>query len=308
MFVLCSNKITSAQLTVWIITAMIGPVVYFSDGNWLCTLIAACVMGLLNWTAIRFGRHWEGPIYALVQILWISVLLSQIAGYSADCWPTGERTFPVIPLTMLALAALSAIKGDRNAANGISVLFWIVSALIGAVILFGIGNIDVDYLQSRAQRVDARMLLVLILPAAAGLLNKEKCSPIPFVAVTAIAGGISLWIAGTLSAQVAGQLKWPFYEAAKSVQLLDIAKRFESLVSVGVTVGNYALYSMLFCTVRTNAKALGHEKEMIVTAGIIAAALMLLRIQINPAFSVIICGVLWLFFPSLGLLKPKKKE
>lgn len=303
-----SNKITSAQLTVWIITALIGPLVFFSDGNWIYTLMTACLTGLLNWIAVRFGEHWDGPIYAIVQTLWLSVLLSQIATYSADCWPTGQQTFPVIPLTVLALAGSSAIKGDKNTANGISVLFWVVSALIGAVVLFGFGNVEISNLQPRIQMLDAKMLLVCILPAVAGFLNKERCSAIPFVAVAAIAGGIALWIAGTLSPQIAEQLTWPFYDAAKSVQLLDIAKRFEALVSVGVTVGNYALYSMLFCAVGTISKPLGHERGIIVVTGSIAVVLMLSGFRIAPTISVIISVVLWMLFPLLGLLKPKKKE
>ena len=302
------NKITSAQLTVWIVTALAGPLVIFSDGNWVATLFAAVVIGVLNWAAVRYGRHWDGPVYAFVQVLWIALLLSQIAAYSADCWPTGKQTFPVIPLTMLALAGLSAIKGDRNAANGISVLFWIVSALLGAVIILGIGDMEFSYLKPKTQTLETVILLVLIFPATAGFLNKERCAAIPFVAVAAMAVGISLWIAGTMSPQIAEQRKWPFYDAAKSVQLLDIAKRFEALVSVGVTVGNFALYSMLLCSVGTITKPFGREKGMIISTGIIAAVLMLSGFYIDPAVSAIISGVLWLFLPLLGLLRPKKKE
>ena len=302
------NKITSAQLTVWIITALAGPLVYFSDGNWVGAFFAASLAGGLNWIAVRYGRHWDGPVYAFIQVLWITLLLSQIGPYSANCWPTGKQTFPVIPVAMLALAGLSAIKGDRNAANGISVLFWIVSALLGAVILLGIGNIEISYLSPEVQTPKAIIILVLIFPAAASFLNKERCSAFPFVAIAVVAAGISLWIAGTLSPKIAQQLIWPFYDAAKSVQLLDIAKRFEALVSVGVTVGNFALYSLLFCAVGTIAKPFGHEKGTIVSTGIISAVLMLSGFYIDPAVSAVICGILWLFFPFLGLLKPKKKE
>jgi hypothetical protein len=140
---LTGNKITSAQLTVWIITALIGPIVFFSKGNWLYTFVAAGIFALLNWVVVRYGRHWEGPIYAFIQVLWISVLLSQIVAYSAQCWPTGQQTYPVIPITMLVLAALSASKGDKSATNGMSVLFWVAAALIGSVIFFGIGNIQI---------------------------------------------------------------------------------------------------------------------------------------------------------------------
>lgn len=308
MSALSSKEITSAQLTVWIITALAGPLVFFSDGNWVATLIASCVIGSISWISVRYGRHWNGPVYAFVQVLWIALILSQIAAFSADCWPTGKQTFPVIPLTMLVLAVLSAIKGDRNTANGISVLFWVVCVLLGIVILFGIGDIRLNNLKPKVQTPESIMLLVLILPAVAGFLNKERCSAIPFIAVATMAVGISLWIAGTLSPQIAEKLLWPFYDAAKSVQLLDIAKRFEALVSVGVTVGNYALYSMLFCAVETIYKPYGHERGMVVATGVLAAALMLLEFSINPVISLIISGILWLFFPLLGLLKPKKKE
>ncbi len=302
------DRITSAQLTVWIVTALAGPLVFFSDGNWLGTLFAAFVIGLLNWFAVRYGRHWEGPVYAFVQALWITLLLSQLAAYSADCWPTGKQTFPVIPVTMLSLAGFAAIKGERNTANGVSVLFWVVCALIGIVILFGFSDMEISYLKPKMRTPEAIIILVLILPAVAGFLNKERCSAIPFATVAVMSVGLSLWIAGTLSPRVAEQLPWPFYDAAKSVQLLDIAKRFEALVSIGVTVGNFALYSMLFCSVKTIAKSVGREIGMIVSSGIIATALMLSGFYMDPAVSAIISAILWLFFPLLGLLKPKKKE
>lgn len=302
------SKITSAQLTVWIITALIGPLAFFSDGNWMFTLLAAVLLSLLNWLAVRFGKHWEGPIYAFVQMLWISVLLSQILTFSADCWPTGQRTYPVIPIAMLVLAILTAIKGEKSAANSVSVLFWVSALLLGIVILFGISNVITSNLKPEIQMSNSQILLVLALPAVTGMLNKERSTILPFVVVAAVAVCISLWISGTLSQQIAEQLQWPFYSAAKSVQILDVAKRFEALVSVGVTIGNYALYSMMLCAAGSIGQPFGDKKRVIAVTGIVAGVLMLAGLRVHPTASVIICLILWVLFPLFGLISRKEKE
>ena len=302
------NKISSTQLTIWIITAMIGPIVFYSDGNWTATLIIGFGFTILDWLAARFGRRWQGSVYAIVQTVWISVLLSQLLYYSALCWPTGQRTFPVIPLTILVLSGVSAIKGDNNTASGISVLFWIVFGLIGTVILLGVGNIEIAYLQPQMESPNIVMLLVMLLPAVVGFLDNDRCEMRPFVIVAGIASVISVWIAGTFSPQFAKSIVWPFYNSAKSVHLFDIASRLEALVSVGVTIGNYALYSMLFCAVGAIFEPYGYRKYAIVATGAIAAVIMLIGIHIATIILVIICALLWLFLPLLGLVIPKKKE
>jgi len=265
-------------------------------------------ISVLVWSTLRFGKHWDGAVYHIVQFLWLSVLLSQLLGYSAACWPTGECTFPVVPLTLLGLAAVSALKGSDCTASGIGVLFWVVAFLLGIVFAAGIPEIKTKYLLQSTNQMDASILLVYIIPAAIGFIEKKKDLKVPIIAIVILGSCVALWICGILSSEIAETVAWPFYESAKGVQIFDVAKRLESLVSAAVTVSNYALYSMLLCAVGNIGKRLDREREAVVIATAISASLMLLGIQIDAAISAIICMVLWIFLPLLGLLKRKMEE
>ena len=297
------NKLTATQVYIWIITAMIGPILFFSSGNWVGILPAVVIISFLVWGTVRFGCHWDGPVYCVIQIVWIAVLLSQLLPFSAYCWPTGERTFPVIPLTLLLVASITAIKGSVPAANGVGIVFWVSIFLIGVVVLAGIPNIEIENIKISRKEIGGEMLLLFLLPATAGFLKKERCGVLPFAMVAFVATGIAVWICGTLSIEIADQHQWKFYEASKSVQLFNVAKRLESLVSVGVTLSNYALYSLLLCAAGEIGEKIGAERTAVIFAAGLSATLMLLKITILPSISVLIALILWVILPIMGFLK-----
>ena len=305
---LSNHKITTTQQNIWIVTAVIGPIIFWSDGNWPGVLIWGAGISLLCWCAVRYGRHWSGVIYNIVQCLWLSVVLSQVLPYSAECWPTGERTFPVVPLALLALAAVSALKDSKATAGGISVLFWVAAFLIGIVLAAGVPELNSGYLLPQKNGIGAQIILVFLIPAAAGFLHREKTVNLPFVLVVVLGAAVAVWISGILSPKIAGTVQWPFYEAAKSVQLFDVAKRLESLVSAGVTVGNYALYSLLLCSIRNIGDKFHKGREAVVISAGISASLMLLELIIDTEILVIVCLILWLFLPLLGVIQKKRNE
>ena len=303
-----NSKITATQLGIWVITATAGPVFYYGDGNWFWLIPVAILLCAITALSVCCGRHWEGAVYRFVQFLWIGIMLSQFLSYSALCWPTGRQTFPVVPLTLLVLAAISASKGTKSAANGISVVFWMSLFILGIVLVAGAQNVDCSLLNPNREGVSAPMLLALLLPAAAGFLSREKCTMLPYISIAVLAIVVSLRIAGNLGYQVAQTMAWPFYEAAKSVELFDLAKRFESLVSVGVTLCNYCLYSLLLsASAEVLEKYMGRRESVIVSATI-AATLMLLEVSINPAILFLISLLFWVILPLLGVLKKKEKE
>ena len=302
------RRITTIQLNIWIVTAVIGPIIFYTDGNWSGILLWGAGISLLLWSVLRYGRHWDGVVYNVVQCLWLSVVLSQLLPYSADCWPTGEQTFPVVPMVLLVLATVSALKDSKCTASGISVLFWVVAFLLGVVLAAGAPEINSAYLVPKADVINAPMILAFLLPAAAGFLHRVKTGKLSLFLVVALGSIVAVWVSGILSPKIASITQWPFYEAAKSVQLFDVAKRLESLVSVGVTVGNYALYSLLLCGVRNIGDKFQKGREAVIIGTGISGSLMLLKVIIDPGISVIICVILWLFLPLLGVLKHKRNE
>lgn len=295
------HKISPYQMGVWLVTAFAGPIIYFADGNWLYMLVLGSILSLLCYLAVHYGRHWKGKTYAVAQLLWVTVLLSQLAPYSAKCWPTGENVFPIIPLTLLFLAGCAAVNGVKGAANGMGVLFWGAALLLCAVILSGVGDIKGDWLFPQYQFPQEAILLVFLLPALPGLLgigvNKV------YAALPVLAAGISAWIAGSISPALSEQVDWPFYEAAKSAQLLDVAKRFEALVSVGVTIGNFALYAMLFSAAYQMGENFGRGRDAVFLSGTLASLLMLFRVTLPMGVLIVGSFVFWIWLPLLSLIK-----
>ena len=302
------RKVTAIQLNIWLISAVIGPMVFYADASLDGIVLWSGVISALCWCAVRYGSHWDGVIYNIVQCLWLSVVLSQLLPYSADCWPTGEQTFPVVPLTLLALATVSALKDSKCTAGGISVLFWVLAFLLGIVFVAGVPELNGTYMASKEEAIDGSMIFVFLLPAAAGFLNREKTGKLAFLVIAILGAAIPLWICGILSPQIASNAQWPFYEAAKSVQLFAVAKRLEPLVSAGITVGNYALYSLLLCCLRNIGDKFQKGREAVFLGAGLSGSLMLLNVTIDPLYSAIICAILWIFLPLLGVLKKKQNE
>ncbi len=287
---------------------MLGPILYYVKGNWADVLLAAIVFGLIAGIAVRFGSHWDGLAYNVIQLLWISVLLSQLLGFSADSWPTGERTFPVVPLVLLFLAAASALKSTNAAANGMSILFWMGLFLLGIVVAAGIWDIKAEYLYPKPQGIEGNMMLIFLIPAVTGFIITDKSSIRTSLCIALTAAVISVWIAGILSPGIAEQEPWPFYESAKNVALFNVAKRFEALVSAGITICNYGLYSLLLCAIGEIGEKLGRRREAVIGGVGISASLLLLGLTIRPEVSAVFCIVLWVVFPLLGLMKKNKNE
>ncbi len=301
-----NNK--AIQLSIWVITAMLGPILYFSLGNWVNTLAASLVLSVTTGCAVQYGKHWSGPVYNIVQLLWLAVILSQFLGYSGACWPTGDRTFPVVPLTLLILAAASALKGYDATANGISIVFWMGLFLIGIVVVAGIWNIETKNLYPKVQNIDAQTMLVFLLPGAVGFINGTKFRLEISAVIIAVATLIAVWIAGILSPGISLQVNWPFYEAAKTVELFDVAKRFEALVSAGVTLCNYALYSLLLCAAASIGARFGRRREAVVISTGISASLLLLGMSIKPEILLILCIIFWIILPLFGVLNKNRNE
>ena len=303
-----NHKITSAQITVWILMAVVGPVIFYTNGAWLGTFLWGSILSLLVIAVLHFGCHWDGVVYNVIQLLWLSIVLSQVLQYSADCWPTGERAFPTVPLVLLTLATISALKGGKSTANGIGVLFWVIAFLLGIVIIAGIPAIKVKHIMEPEYTVKAHMLLIFLLPAVVSFLEWKRNLKLPLILVVLLSSGVAAWTSGILSLEISETVTWSFYEAAKSVQLLDVAKRLEALVSAGVTVGNYALYSFLLCGAGGIGRKLNREREAVIISSGIAASVMLLGFAFNPEILVVSSAVLWLLLPFLGTLKKKMQE
>lgn len=303
------EKIPSRQLTAWLF-AGIAPVSIqlLSSGSWIWVAAAGAVSVVLTlclWQTPWEPRKWQSTIL----YVYIVLLLSQLLPYAAQSWPTGNAT--AVPLILLALAAWSAQKGVSAAARVGAVLFWAV--LIVYLGVFGAGAKDVrwQWLQPRLDIPNPVGFTVLLIPAASTCLlapDRKNGPRLLLPAVFALAAAIIT--SGVLSPEVAGNTPNAFYEMTRSINLLGIARRFEALISAGMTVGWFALLSLSLSICGSLAQKIFESKGRLgVWAGALAAAAMALC-GLHISGWILFAGgaVFWVAIPLLtqGLEKRKK--
>ncbi len=308
-----TDKVPKSALVVWIWVALTAPLAQLAGkDHWLPAIAVVLVCGVLCWLAIRFGQPVGGKWLCILQCLWLVAVLAQMARWSAEIWPTGEA-FPIVPLTLLALAVLSACKGPTATAKVGSILFWFLLLLYGGLLLAGGENVEFKWLRSQWDMPSPVLGAVLLLPAVAGFLPREKGGEKGVVGVVLFAAITALWTVGILSSGVAQQLNWPFYEGMKSVGLFGVAKRLEAFVSVAATLGYFALFSLLLSAVGALAERIraGAGKCGVITSGVLAASLIWLPLW-GGGIQGVISLVLWVLLPILSactkLLKKRKKD
>ena len=111
--------------------AMSGPLVYLAGRqSWLAIVAAAGVSLLCCWAVFSLGDHklLDFRILCLLEYGFLATVCVGVSGWSAAVWPTGQG-YPVVPLTLLALATAASWKGANQASKGVGVLFWLVTIL-----------------------------------------------------------------------------------------------------------------------------------------------------------------------------------
>lgn len=306
------NRISARQKNIFLIGALSAPLSTLAgmDG-WLQTLLAALIAGVLAYFGCWFQEKLENPGkgYRIAQILWLVFLLGQLGKWPAHTWP-GGTDFPVVPLTLLALGAFASLDGGSCAARCATALFWLLLILYGVILFSGLSEWELKNLAPEPGMVSWELLLVMLLPAAVGILPGEKAG-IRGIAGTALTAAVlSLWTIGTLTRGVAEQVPWPLYESVKGMNLFGVAERYEAFVSVAATMGYFILLSLLFSGIGTlgdGISGLGGKKT-VAWAGVTSGALVLYVPHLPGEFLFFGGIVFWLVLPTFALFIKKSKK
>lgn len=307
------EKVPQPQLNAWLFAAMTPPLIQILGGaSWLtvllvgvgCTAIGCLLMKRKNIPEYSWLRGLQGGAALL--------LLSEILKWTAGIWP-GGNTEPAVPLILLALAAWSARRGPANASKVGSVLFWFVLLLYLAVFAAGVKEVETRWLVPTIRLPEAAGMLVFLLPAAASVLpreGKDRQGKIWLSLLFALTAAVLT--NGVLSAKVAGMTDKAFYEMSRSLSLPGLGGRFEALVCAGMTVGWFALMSLLLslCAAAADALKTGWGKRGLWMSAAVAAGWHLCGLHIPWQLTVSFCTVFWVFFPVLTqeIVKIKKSE
>ena len=296
----------------WLLAALSAPLAQAASGHsWPTVLITGGVcLGIsyllqTNDSAEYAPCRWS----CAIQWLWLAVVLSQLAHLPMACWPD-YQSYIVVPLTLLVLAAWTAGKGRQEAARAGNTLLWILLIIFGTVSLAAVKEIRIENLAPQLSIPRGLLIVVFLIPCVMIFLPQERASVINLITVGGFAMLVSLLAVGVLSLPVAKETASPYYEMSRSLSLLGIAERFESLVAATMTLGYFALFALL-------AAVEGELTERIkpdwrrngIWGGIaIAGAVFVSRIRVEESVLSVGCILIWVLLPLCEILCRKIKK
>ena len=299
------------QLGAWLLAGLSAPLAQFACGmSWQTVTLVALICLPVCWLVSRVTVVTVKWIN-IAELVWLACVLSALGRWMSESWPSGN-TFPAVPLTLLALGAVSAARGPEQAARGGSVVFWLTALLYSVVVAAGLSQVEWEELTEFNGRVDFRLAVILLLPAVTVFLQRDKKGlPLGSVmGVGAFAVLVSILVTGALSLRIAQNVEKPLHEWVAGLSLAGTLQRFEALASVALTMGWFALASYALCIAGTLTDQI---KEGCYGKGVwfVAAAagiLMLAKVAFSSEMIVIGSVLLWIIVPLVMSAMGKNKK
>lgn len=305
-----THKIPNQQLTAWLVAAIVPAAIQLTAGaSWLSVLLAAAVCLLCVCLRWSWGTELKGKLFVFLQWALIVAVLAAVSQLSVQSWPRGGHK--AVAVILLALALWAAWKGPSASARVGSVLFWFVLGLYLVLLGAGIKEIEPRWLIPQKGDVSSLSCILLLTPAAAAIhLNKrERCKP-RLLLIAALCTAAALVTAGVLSPQVASGKENAFYEMTRSLNLLGQARRFEAVLSAGMTAGWFTLMSLYLSLCARLAETFrpGWGRRGAAAAAVLAAVSALYELPIPGFLLLILTAVFWVALPLLAQVMDRIKK
>lgn len=302
---MCNRNLTDKEHTLWLGAALASPIVQTASG---CSWVAVAAVVILC-LSIRYGmervgvRGNTGPWLGAVQWLWMLLVISEFMHWSEYCWP-GDGTERTVPVILLALAAYSVTKGIETAARTGRVIRWPILFLFGAVLLSGLKEVKLANLRPRWEMHTASLITAMLIPVMGigyGTWKGKRNTLVYALSVSAICTGV-------LSLSYIQRIKAPFYELGRSVTLLGVGQRFESLVASGMTLGYYVLFSYLIGITAKAWEPEGRRLRSIWISAAFAAAVYISGMRMNSRLLAMGNLAIWVALPVLKIIAKNMKK
>lgn len=300
-----SETISHKRLWAWLAVAMSAPLVHFSGGSWLALLVLGVICyGVAAVLPDKLEAVKKSRIVCAAELIWIVLLLSQLMPLSAVYWP-GSKSEIVIPAVLLALGAHSC---NQRASRVAGVLFWVFIIMYVPVIIAGVKDLELAWLIPNSMGISLWMVPVMLLPCATKVLDGNQKGHGWYPGILLF--GLGMWAitSGVLSPSVASGMGAPFRELSRSLTI-GAASRFESLISVAVTLGWFCLGSLLIQCGSVYCEGIGIRSS--IAPWLIAAAsigLYLAGVRLSPESGAILSIFLWSLLPWIAEKISKKSE
>lgn len=291
-------------------------VLILPSAGWLWAGLATLISGVLLWGLLwlRRGSLTEetskkplGKALLLALFLWNLIALGMAARQLCESFPTAQDS----PLVGLLLLLLAAYCGKKRSLPVGAVCFFLLLGLYGLFFAFALPDLNGEYLRPQGAP-PLRTLTAALLPLNAVWLckDKKKFSVFWIIGGVAFAVAASVVTAGILSAPVAAQMKFPFYEAAKSITLLGSIQRLEPLVSAGLCLGGFCLLSLLCAVNEELVSALAPQRKKLssLTNFLAGGAVCLASQHFSSNFIALGTTIFWGILPFFLLLVVNQKN
>ncbi len=297
---------------VWSFCAVAAPILQLLAGSdWKSLLI----IGLAATAAvcILLGQEALPGWLSALQLVWLTVAIGACGLFAANSWPMGG-SYPVIPLTLLALGCWSARKGPGAAAGTAGILFLLLCIGCGLVLGSGVGQLRWDWALGHERAAPGMAAFVFLLPAAAVCIPREgRKKRAWLLAVPVFCCAATLITCGNLHPNAHSDC-FDFYEMCRSLSLLGMAERFEALVCCIITAGWFSTLSFLFSAIGGAAQVCfpGSGPKVQQLSAVAAGAMVLGKLHIDHRFlgwgAVIFWGVFPLITQGIVTVKNSRKK
>ena len=285
------NAISDKQMGLWTAAAVAAPAVHTAAASsWLTVLIigSACLLAcyLLGRETVRL------PVWVeTVQSLWAGLAAGEILGWIGNYWPN-QGIGVVGSLVLLILAAWSVESDAEQGARIGCMLFWPLVLLLGGVLLSGLQEVRLENIKPEWKMTDGSLAAILLIPALGGnrCAGKNKFL-LPGILLLSLAASVIAM--GVLSPEA--EIATPMYELSRSLSLLGVSERFESLAAAGMTLGYFATLSYLLGTRRCCAEKRGWRWMPVIAAG----GIYLLGAPISSMIIALGSIGLWILVPAI---------
>jgi hypothetical protein len=262
-------------------------------------------------TNIFANRTTLGPFLTILELMWMTFVLSQTVGWVGNCWPTAKGS-KIIPFVLLALGFWASREGGLRASRAGGTMMWLVTILFLLILIAGIKDIQIKWLKPKINSPNPELAAMLLIPAlAVRFPQKEKTSPLRWLLCIGIVGlCVSVWSTGVLSLQIAKEETGAFYEMARSLQLPGLAERFESLVSVAMTISWICLIALLLSAIQEMAESCWKTwgRKVGIICALVTGVVFLIGAEVNGWIIVIGNILFWCLVPLLEKIRNEVKK
>lgn len=292
-----SNKVPEKQHTLWLPAAMAAPLTQAASN---CSWPVAAVVGMLSMGICAGVEKLEenvkpGRWSCAIRWLWLLLVMSEFMHWTNHCWP-GRGSEYAVPLIVLALAAYAVGKGQEKASRAGALILWLLVFLLGAVLLSAAKEVNYENLEPVWKIQTAHIVTVMLIPTMGLTLGRTKNKAvIPVYAIL-----VSIITTGVMSLKWIQHLEVPFYEMSRSLTLLGIAERVESLVASGMTLGYFVLMSYLV-SIAANAWETGmrHRRSVWISA-LFTALVYMSGMRLNSRLLALGTIAIWVVLPLMN--------